>query len=552
MMQYRPIRHANQRRAAVGIAAVIVLVFLQLILVGFVIGGTRDQDTTIQRLDTTRAFYAAESAMNMAVRELVSYADDDNDGQAGGISNNSDAADDPQVATGVAAFAARSETAGSTTLTADGRSGSCKRRIVATIVDGTTSGRRVVYSQWPNQNPQVRVWGGANWAAPTSTMNFGGKQYWAVIRRCPIRQEVTIACSTQGWNAVAAVQTGSTWGSLLTASNDLGTLDQRPFYFAYEQSTGNGMIVARSGNSATLHYRTWNGSVWSADNSITSPLTGSPTFIKMIPKPGSAEIMLYVIDSNNSIAAMVWNGTSWGNKVTLEASAPGSTIECADAAYETNTGRCMLIWGHAGSGSPRYAFWTGSGWSSTGTMSDVGSVPQWFHLAADPTSNKVMLGVLDAAGRVNVTVWSGSAWDSYLQVESNAPTGGSRCFDVAFEPRGTRGIVGYGHATTTSLRYRTYDGTSWSNQSSGPTVPGTPFLVQLTPSGGGTEIMALLNCTGGQNRLEFMRWNGTSFVNVQELEPNVSGPAGAEVFMVPDEPPINVPRVIYSWTEAAP
>ncbi len=68
----------------------------------------------------------------------------------------------------------------------------------------------------------------------------------------------------------------------------------------------------------------------------------------------------------------------------------------------------------------------------------------------------------------------------------------------------------------------------------------------------GSEIMTLMNCAGGQNRLEFMRWNGTGFVNAQELEPNVSGPAGAEVFMVPDEPPIQVPRLIQAWAESAP
>ena len=50
----------------------------------------------------------------------------------------------------------------------------------------------------------------------------------------------------------------------------------------------------------------------------------------------------------------------------------------------------------------------------------------------------------------------------------------------------------------------------------------------------------------------FMRWNGSAFVNVQELEANVSGPSGAEVFMVSDEPPINVPKQIDTWTQAVP
>src|ERR1043165_3595132 len=398
---------------AVGIAAVVVLVFMQLILVGFVIAGSRDQSASINRMDTSRAFYAAEGAMNMAIREIVGYADDDNDGQTGGVSNDAHATEDPQTGGGGQALSVRGDDAGGATIPADGRSGSCRRRIVVNIADGTTSGRRVVYSQWPNQTPQVRVWGGANWGAPQATMSFGGKQYWALIRRCPIRSEVTIFCSTQGDNAVAAVQSGSSWGSLMTASSNVGTIDQRPFGLAYEQSTGNCLLAYRVGNSSAIHYRVWAGNAWSADNSTASPLSGNPTFIKLVPRPGSSEILLYVIDDNSAIAAMVWNGSSWGNKVTLESSAAGSSVECADAAYEAGTGRCMVVWGRAGTTVPRYIFWNGSAWSATNLMSDVGGQPNWFHLASDPVSNKLMLGVLDASNRINATVWSGSAWDSY-------------------------------------------------------------------------------------------------------------------------------------------
>ncbi len=255
---FKPCRrdhHRPRRFGAVGIGMVVALVLLQLTVVGMVIEGAREQDTTIQRLDSCRAFYAADGAMNMAIRELVSYADDDNDGQTGGISNDGNASNDVPVATGTLAMAARVESAGVTTITADGRAGSCRRRVTAVIGDGTTTGRRVIYSQWPNQVPQFRIWGGSTWGAATNTVDLGGKQYWALIRRCPIRQEVTTFCSTQGNNGVAAVETGSTWGNKVTASADLGTVNERPFGLAYEQLSGNCMLAYRVGNSQTIHYR---------------------------------------------------------------------------------------------------------------------------------------------------------------------------------------------------------------------------------------------------------------------------------------------------------
>lgn len=534
-----------------GVACIIVLVLLQVFIVGMVLTGTRDQDTTVQRMDSTRAFYAAEGVMNMAIREIVSYADDDDDGQTGGISNDSNPANDPSVSD-ARSVGVRVDGSGVTTITADGRSGSCRRRVVATIGDGTVAGRRVIYSQWPNQIPQVRVWTGSTWGAPTATQDFGAKQYWALIRRCPIRQEVLIACSTQGDDLVASVETGSTWGNLLNASNNIGTINSRPFAIAYEQTSGRAMIAYRNANNASIFYRIWNGSTWSSESSTSSPLTGNPTFIKLVPKPSTNEMMLYVLDTNNAIAAMVWDGTSFSNKVTLETSAPSSSVECVDAAYEVGTGRCMVIWSRAGRNDPRYIIWNGTSWSATTVMADAGAIPQWFHLASDKASNKLMLGMSDSANHVSAAIWNGSSWSSYLQVETSAATLGSRCFDVAFEPKGTRGMIVYGNSSSTLPRYRTYDGSAWSAQLTAGSMPGSPFLVQLTPSGGGREVMVLMNCTGGQNRLEFMRWNGSSFVNVQELEANVSGPSGAEVFMVPDEPPMNVPQVVVNWTESSP
>ena len=35
------------------------------------IGGGRDHDLTVKRMDTLRAFYAAEAGMNIAIRELM-------------------------------------------------------------------------------------------------------------------------------------------------------------------------------------------------------------------------------------------------------------------------------------------------------------------------------------------------------------------------------------------------------------------------------------------------------------------------------------------------
>jgi Tfp pilus assembly protein PilX len=78
-------RARHIRRGAVAVAAVILMVLVNLIIVGMVLVGARHQDATVNRVETTRAFYAAEAVMHMALRELSEDADFDGDGTVGRI-----------------------------------------------------------------------------------------------------------------------------------------------------------------------------------------------------------------------------------------------------------------------------------------------------------------------------------------------------------------------------------------------------------------------------------------------------------------------------------
>src|SRR5688572_6539228 len=86
-MKRLPSRTAPRRGAAI-VAMITTMLLLGLIGVGMVLGGARDQDLSIKRLETVRAFYAAESGMNMAIRELMVRADEDGDGAIGSISDD--------------------------------------------------------------------------------------------------------------------------------------------------------------------------------------------------------------------------------------------------------------------------------------------------------------------------------------------------------------------------------------------------------------------------------------------------------------------------------
>ena len=125
-----PPRVRSPRRGIVLIGVIVFLLVVGVIIVGMVLGGARDQDLTVRRLETVRAFYAAEGGMNMAIRELMVALDEDADGAIGTISDDSDDGTDPTIGTG--RVVVTSSVSGSqTTLTSRGRSGLSFRQVQA-------------------------------------------------------------------------------------------------------------------------------------------------------------------------------------------------------------------------------------------------------------------------------------------------------------------------------------------------------------------------------------------------------------------------------------
>lgn len=128
MTMRREIRH--DRRGAAVVAIIVSMLILGLIITGAVLGTARDQDLTVRRLETIRAFYAAEAGANMAIREIILISDADGDGAIGSISDDGNPANDPSLGT-AQVNVSRAVVGVQTTLTSEGRSGAARRTIEA-------------------------------------------------------------------------------------------------------------------------------------------------------------------------------------------------------------------------------------------------------------------------------------------------------------------------------------------------------------------------------------------------------------------------------------
>lgn len=139
MNQATPNTAPNDRRPSRGIAAIamiVVLVVVNLVVVGLTLGLARDHELTIRRIQSIRAMYAAEAGMNMSIREMINDVDEDGDGTTGTISDDGNAANDPDLGNAqvVVTSAVDVPAVGQVTLTSEGRSGDA-RRTTRTILE---------------------------------------------------------------------------------------------------------------------------------------------------------------------------------------------------------------------------------------------------------------------------------------------------------------------------------------------------------------------------------------------------------------------------------
>jgi hypothetical protein len=111
---------------------VLVLVLTNAIVLVMIRNAGRQVDLQIHRADTVHAFYAAEGAMNMAVRELIEGADEDGDGGVGTISDDSDPGTDPAIGP-AAAYVTSQPTADGSLHVSRGTAGLAQRDIEVSV-----------------------------------------------------------------------------------------------------------------------------------------------------------------------------------------------------------------------------------------------------------------------------------------------------------------------------------------------------------------------------------------------------------------------------------
>lgn len=309
-------------------------------------------------------------------------------------------------------------------------------RALVVYRDGTVAGG--------DNLPHYRVWDGSAWTADAKITNPNaptGTISWIKLTAKPNSNEIALA-----WSDTTSIKVifwnGNSWVNPTNPPlvTDLNSANIHKFDIAYEQGGNNELLAVFSSSTTAnqLRYRTWDGSAWSAVQTVTDNLGGKPKQILLAPDPASDDIFL---------------GT------------------CTDAATPS-------LWA---------ATWNGASMTSVTQIDPIVFCDQWiqglgnnFALTAVGNSGKAVIVYNDSDGtlaNLDWVLWNGSTWAPQTDVSASLGVTGSVGIDVD-SVKGVNKAVATSNAFTGDLYGFYYDGTSWF-----PTNSGAAIQTGSMPSG---------------------------------------------------------------------
>ncbi len=168
-----------------------------------------------------------------------------------------------------------------------------------------------------------------------------------------------------------------------------------------------------------------------------------------------------------------------------------------------------------GNRTPPYRTWNGTDNSSEKYALDIlNSDPNWVEIATSFTDFTAVMVILDSANDVNAQVWRGS-W-SNNQVMTLNSRAGDHSFDVAYESRSGRAMVVYNNRDSTGLvRYRIWDGSSWSLEQNTIAVGAEPEDMRLESNPKRDELILITR--EADSSIDVQVWNGVSWNNQTQV-----------------------------------
>ncbi len=337
--------------------------------------------------------------------------------------------------------------------------------------------------------PHYRVWSGADLGSESNMLDeetLTEEANHSIVEASPVKNEfirgaLTSAghldvqvwdIATSAWvNGVGAPADGE-FTTGIGATNSA----QRAFDIAYENISGDGMVVYESTSTAnkTIMYRTWVNGVWLAEQTLdySAVAEGGANdvagWIELERDPGSNNILLAWQDrTGRGYYGARWDGSAWQHIALINGAGVDIGRQGFDIAWEGISGRGMIAYTR-GTTTDFSTYTTALGWTDGAGSVNIGDAGVWLVLAGSPQNNYIAMAVVSdlstTSANLDVDMWNGSNWTTITTPTNDNDIntyGFAKGVDVEWEQAAgsDRALFVWRDGTTssTSLRWMVFD-----------------------------------------------------------------------------------------------
>jgi K319-like protein len=482
-------------------AILILLAILSTLTFSFLFKTGTQTQATVTRGQSMQAHYLAETAANHAIWRMLNEP---------GFDPAADTYTMHSLANGRYGYKVRMPT--ETTFATVATVGAIEDSVVnQSYVQYIFSNVLSAYARTTTPTVQYRRLIGAKWTDPADTPDIPVPTvYWVEMEGCPVRKEIIMG-SIDGQDDInLVVWDGASWGNPHTLGQDANK-NHKCFDIAYESQSGDALVVGRTDVTTMVRYNVWDGTSWlhATAQPAFSIAGGVVKLVTMASCPGNDDILIATVDSNDDIRVVHWDGNAFHDQGGIVWDASTQDYGVVQIVYETQSGDALVVWGEAGVNTIRYRVWDGA---TVSALADVPGIDKDVHVlrvAADPTSDHIVVAGIDKFYDIHVAVWDGDAWIDSREIETLGANYSIQCFDIAWEASGEDAVVVYSHYGDTNMKVFPWKrGTLLADSTiqTGPDFQGKPWLIRLLPISKSEKIVCL--GTNDANELRYCLWTG--------------------------------------------
>jgi hypothetical protein len=298
------------------------------------------------------------------------------------------------------------------------------------VAYSTTSGDSLfVYQDGAGGSLAFTTWDGASWSTPSSFgVPIAGSDFAIELASDPNSNEIAVAMNPAGGSNSVAIWDGSSFVAGKTFAPVGPDTDAAEISIVYEQQSSNLMVVFGN-EKESAGYQYWDGATWTS-GIIAAPSAGlgEVRWTTIAADPNSDQIVFAGETRDDNVWLSSWDGTSWQPSVLASTDSSDASQASIAVAFESVSGRAIATYATTDS-ELRYRSWqSGAGWGNEQIGPDLGDRISSLTLDADPTSNKVMLSLVEVGRGIDFVVWSGSDWGAPNPLETDAGTANGQPF----------------------------------------------------------------------------------------------------------------------------